>query len=59
MIGDVIMVDKKNLKNDDVYDKIVDNEEKKVDPSNPCDESSPDYPWVPCGLNKDDSKDNK
>ena len=52
MIGDVFMVDKKNLKNDDVYDKIV-------DPSNPCDESSPDYPWVPCGLNKDGSKDNK
>ncbi|ACD51258.1 hypothetical protein HYH38_15215 [Clostridium botulinum] len=28
-------------------------EEKiKVDPSNPCDPTHPDYPWAPCGIDK-------
>ncbi|MGL4849895.1 MAG: hypothetical protein ACRC28_13410 [Clostridium sp.] len=38
------------------FDQILD-EEKKVDPTNPCDPSHPDYPWVPCGLNDKEKKD--
>lgn len=40
------------------YDQILE-EEKKVDPSNPCDPSHPDYPWVPCGLDEKGQKSEK
>lgn len=30
-------------------DTVVENE-KEVNPSDPCDPTSPDYPWVPCGI---------
>lgn len=30
--------------------------EVNVDPSKECDPSNPDYPWVSCGLDKKDKK---
>lgn len=29
-------------------------EEKEFNVEQPCDPSSPDYPWVPCGIKKND-----
>ena len=34
----------------DKYEVVADKEKKKVDPSKPCDETNPNYPWEPCGI---------
>lgn len=33
------------------FDQILE-EEKKFNAEDPCDPSHPDYPWVPCGVDK-------
>ncbi|WP_173391491.1 hypothetical protein [Clostridium sp. Ade.TY] len=49
------MSDKENLNK---YEQILE-EEKEVNPQDPCDPSHPDYPWVPCGLDSKNKKANK
>lgn len=49
------MSNKENIKKPEFFDQIVE-EDKKVDPSNPCDPSHPNYPWEPCGVNYDEEK---
>lgn len=39
-----------NCKDD--YEVTFKEENKKEDPSNPCDPNHPDYPWIPCGIDK-------
>lgn len=39
------------LSTKDFYDQILE-EDKEVNPTKPCDPSSPNYPWEPCGLNQ-------
>ncbi|WP_194191397.1 hypothetical protein [Clostridium chrysemydis] len=46
-------IKKEELSNKDFFDQILE-EDKKVNPENPCDPSSPNYPWEPCGLNNKD-----
>ncbi|MGL5415930.1 MAG: hypothetical protein ACRDAU_09750 [Clostridium sp.] len=45
----------KDKKDFEDFDQVF-KEEKVVDSSNPCDPSHPDYPWVPCGIDKKDNK---
>lgn len=32
--------------------EVISEEEINVDPSKPCDESNPDYPWASCGIDR-------
>lgn len=48
------MKDKDILNKPDFYDQVLE-EEKNINPSNPCDPNSPDYPWVPCGIKNNEN----
>ena len=48
------MSKKDNLNTSDFYNQILD-EEKNYNIADPCDPSHPDYPWVPCGLKKNEN----
>lgn len=50
------MDNKENLNESNFYGQILE-EENNYDKSNPCDPNNPDYPWVPCGVEK--KEDNK
>lgn len=50
-----------NKNNDSIekYEVVAEEEKAKVDPSKPCDESNPDYPWTACGIDKKPKEEEK
>ena len=57
------MIDKRDVvDNNEVegaYEKDINNTNKIVNPTDPCDPSGAGYPCVSCGLNKDTKKEDK